>query len=371
MSPKQRDVATGGNQHKHMRSFLLFFFVVISLSAAAQQHAGRAVGKTFTNPILPSGADPWCMQKDGYYYYTNTTQTSITLWKTKSIGDMINAERKVVFVPPDTGMYSHELWAPEIHYLNNKWYIYFAADDGSNVNHRLWVLENASADPMEGEWIMKGKLTTPEDKWSIDPTVYDDAGQLYLLWSGWKGDVNGQQNIYIAKMKDPCTVEGKRVMISEPQWSWETVGDLKDKSEVPHVNVNEAPQVLRKDNRIFVIYSASGCWTESYNLGMLYADARSDLMNPESWTKSSKPVFSKNMFGAVFAPGHNAFFKSPDGKEDWILYHASDKPKLGCGDYRSPRAQPFSWKSNGMPDFGKPVRRDKRMNIPAEKQVLD
>jgi GH43 family beta-xylosidase len=28
---------------------------------------------TFTNPLLPAGADPWCIYKNGYYYYTHTT----------------------------------------------------------------------------------------------------------------------------------------------------------------------------------------------------------------------------------------------------------------------------------------------------------
>jgi GH43 family beta-xylosidase len=283
---------------------------------------------------------------------------------------MGSAERMVVFTPPDTGMYVHELRAPEIHYLENKWYIYFDADDGDNANHRLWVLENATQDPMEGEWTLKGKLTTPEDKWSIDGTIYQHKGQYYLLWSGWEGDVNGQQNIYMARMSNPYTVEGKRVKISEPQWNWETVGELKNSHDVTHVKVNEGPQMLRREDKLFLIYSASGCWTDSYSLGMLWADADSDIMNPESWTKHPKPVFSKNIFGGVYAPGHNSFFKSPDGKEDWILYHANDKPRLGCGVFRSPRAQRFTWKSNGMPDFGKPVRRDKRMDIPAQDQAI-
>jgi len=51
---------------------------------------------TFTNPLLPSGADPWCVYKDGFYYYTNTTGRNITLWKTMNMGDLKFRLQKVV-----------------------------------------------------------------------------------------------------------------------------------------------------------------------------------------------------------------------------------------------------------------------------------
>ncbi|MFY7840625.1 MAG: family 43 glycosylhydrolase, partial [Lacibacter sp.] len=126
-----------------MMKLLKPFFVALVLVASVCTQAQE----TFTNPLLPAGADPWCMYKDGYYYYTHTTGRNITLWKTKSIANLKTAEKKVVFTPPAKVPYSKELWAPEIHYLQNKWYIYFAADSGKNIDHRMWVLENSSADP--------------------------------------------------------------------------------------------------------------------------------------------------------------------------------------------------------------------------------
>lgn len=341
--------------------FLLFVSCFFVMKSKAQQ------SKTFSNPLLPAGADPWCIYKDGYYYYTHTTGKNITLWKTKSIADLKTAEKKIVFTPPATGPYSKELWAPEIHWLQGKWYIYFAADSGRNESHRLWVLENSSADPLKGKWIMKGKLTTPDDKWSIDGTVYNHNGQLYLLWSGWEGDVNFQQNIYICAMSNPWTATGLRVKISSPQLHWETHGDLNNPNDVPHVNVNEGPQILAKNEKLFLIYSASGCWTEYYSLGMLTANANSNLMDTASWKKHQQPVFTKSEENKVYAPGHNSFFKSPDGKEDWILYHANSKPGQGCGRQRTPRAQKFTWTADGIPEFGVPVSTGTILQIPSEK----
>ena len=324
---------------------------------------------TFTNPLLPSGADPWCTYKDGYYYYTNTTGRNVTIWKTKNIVDLKSAEKKIVWTPPQTGPYSKEIWAPEIHYLQGKWYIYFAADSGNNFNHRLYVLENASGNPLQGNWVIKGKLTTPQDKWAIDASVFENDGKLYLIWSGWKGNVNGEQDIFIAKMKNPWTTEGKRTLVSVPTYAWERNGDLNNPNDVKRVNVNEGPEILKHGNKLFLIYSASGCWTDTYSLGMLTASVDADLMKASSWMKTDHPVFKQSSQSQVYATGHNSFFKSPDGKEDYILYHANGKPDEGCGPHRSPRAQRFTWNVDGSPDFGEPVAAGLELPLPSGTEV--
>ena len=344
-----------------------YFLVIITAFNINVSNAQQ----TFTNPLLPSGADPWCIYNDGYYYYTNTTGRNVTIWKTKNMGDLIKAEKKIVWTPPATGPYSKEIWAPEIHLLKGKWYIYFAADSGNNFNHRLYVLENAAKDPLRGEWTMKGKLTTPEDKWAIDASVFENKGKIYLIWSGWKDDVNGEQDIFIAKMKNPWTVEGKRTLLSAPIYKWEQNGDLNNPNDVHHVNVNEGPEILKHGNKIFLIYSASGCWTDTYALGMLTAKVSADIMKASSWTKTDHPVFKQSSKNNVYATGHNSFFTSPDGKENYILYHANSKPGEGCGSHRSPRAQKFTWNADSSPNFGEPVAEGVELPVPSGTTATD
>jgi GH43 family beta-xylosidase len=319
--------------------------------------SGSATRSTFTNPLLPTGPDPWMISEKGVYYYTNTTGVNITLWKTKSPVDLKTAEKEIVWTPSPGKPYSHELWAPELHHLNGKWYVYFAADDGRNQSHRIWVIENSASDPLRGKWTLRGKVSDPSNKWTIDASVFEDAGRLYLIWSGWEGNEDGRQDIYIGRLKNPWTVEGRRVRISSPQYLWERIGDinLDHSGSTRHVDVNEGPEILEHGDRIFLIYSASGCWTDAYKLGMLTATAGSDLLKASSWKKSPEPVFQGSADNRVYAPGHNGFFKSPDGKQDWILYHANPEPGQGCGSQRSPRAQPFVWDSDGRPNFGTPV----------------
>ncbi|HEY0057836.1 MAG TPA: family 43 glycosylhydrolase, partial [Flavisolibacter sp.] len=142
---------------------ILLHLCVMTHSFCAAQEEG-----TFTNPLLARGADPWSIYKDGYYYYTHTIGDSLVIWKTTDLSKLKEAERKTIFVPPQHTAYSEQLWAPEIHYINRKWYVYFAADNGNNNNHRMYVLENAAADPLQGSWTFKGKVSDPSDKWAID-----------------------------------------------------------------------------------------------------------------------------------------------------------------------------------------------------------
>ncbi|MCY7420952.1 MAG: glycoside hydrolase family 43 protein [Chitinophagaceae bacterium] len=344
--------------------FLLIAFALQNCAVHAPQKINE---QTFTNPLLARGADPWSIYKDGFYYYTHTVSDSLVIYKTKNLADLKSAQRKTIFVPPENTPRSKELWAPEIHFINGKWYTYFAADNGQNKNHRLYVLENASADPMVGDWMFKGKVGDASDKWAIDGSVFEHKKQLYMIWSGWEGDENGEQDIYIAKMKNPWTIDGNRVRLSSPIYEWERHGDLHDANNPPHVYVNEGPQILMHNDDVFLIYSASGCWTDNYSLGMLSTSTNNNLMDSAQWKRHAEPVFKEYVANSVYAPGHNSFFKSPDGKEDWILYHANSAPGQGCGRFRTPRAQKFTWNADGTPNFGKPVKAGEPLPIPSEK----
>lgn len=232
-----------------------------------------------------------------------------------------------------------EIWSPELQYIEGKWYIYFALYNGKNGNEQMYVLESTSTDPQE-EYILKGKIEIPTDRWAIDGSVLitpDD--EKYFIWSGWEGHTNTSQNIYIARMSNPYTIVSDRVCISKPQYEWEKQG---------YPYVNEGPQALIHQGRIFIIYSASGSWTDDYCLGQL-TYIGGDLLNAASWRKEPKPVFSKT--ATMFGPGHASFVKS--GDQEYIIYHAARSSHAGWA--RQIRAKPFTWNEDGSPNFGEPI----------------
>lgn len=341
------------------KKFIILFTLLLSGILLAGCNIKIGINKekrTFTNPIVPApSADPWVIRVGGYYWYTYSLGNAISIKKAdrlESIGDVSDNE---IWVAPIGENYSKDIWAPELHYINGKWYVYFAADDGNNDNHRMYVLEGGSDpnDPLNGSYKFKGKIFDKTDKWAIDGTVLQkNDGSLYFIWSGWEGNVNGQQNLYIARMSNPWTIDGERVLISMPTYDWEKRG----------MPINEAPEILKKNNNIYIIYSASGSWTYDYCLGML-TNKDGDVLNPSSWIKTPIPIFKSSLKNKSFGVGHPSFVKSPDGKEDWIVYHAMTGSE--GWNARSVRAQRFYWSKDGKPIFGEPVAVNMPIDVPS------
>jgi GH43 family beta-xylosidase len=313
---------------------------------------------TFRNPILDEGADPWVFKNGDEYLVTFTTGNNITLLRTNKMSNIKNATRKVVWIPPATGFNSKEIWAPELHKINSKWYVYYAASDGNNENHKMWVLENTSEDPLQGTWEDKGELKLPGDKWAIDGSPFEINGKQYFIWSGWEGDFNVRQDIYIAQMENPTTVIGERINLIKPKDAW----------EINNTNpqVTEGPQFVLKNGKAFIFYSAGGCWTDGYSIGAIWMESTANPLELDSWERmETNPLFTTNNTGNAFGPGHNSFFKSLNNDEDWILYHANPQPGQGCGGNRTMRMQKFTWDSNNFPIFGTPEPLNKDLKKPS------
>lgn len=324
---------------------------VLALSAllagvvVAHEAAAPAAAETFTNPLLPSGADPWVTQRNGVYYYTNTLGNRITLWKTRDMARLDQAPKTVVWRAPASGLDYASIWAPELHYICGKWYLYFTASDKAHdddAHRHTFVLENTSTDPTHGTWVSRGMVNTRHT--GIDATVFELRGQLYFVYSAYVGD---HSDLIVARMRNPWTLTGPQVDIAHPTFAWEMKGGRK---------ILEAPEFIRgPTGRVFLTYSASACWSDDYALGLLSAPADADPTDPQSWRKSPHPVFAQSRTHGVYAPGHNGFFLSPDGRQNWIIYHANSGPDWKCDSRRSPRMQPFRWRADGSPDFGTPV----------------
>lgn len=311
----------------------------------------------FYNIIMQVGADPYVYKHtDDYYYNVFVNASGIMIRRSKTITGIDAGERSLAWTPVQGTMYSSNVWAPEMHYLKDtdgsfKWYIYFAADNGTNANHRMYVLENASENPMTGTWEFKGKITDSTDRWAIDGTVLTVHEKHYFIWSGWEETDGSFQNLYLAEMSDPRTISSQRVLISTPEHDWETSPG----------RINEGPQVNIRGSTINLVYSANGSWTDSYCLGLITANVGEDLMNPGSWAKQDKPIFSSS--NGVYGPGHHSLTTSPDNSEDWIIYHSARWP--GSGWTRNVRAQKFTWNADGTPNLGEPVDPNTPIAVPS------
>lgn len=307
----------------------------------------------FDNPLVLQRADPHVtLHTDGYYYYTATAPEydRIELRRTRDLNTLGAVPARVVWRKHDAGPMSRNIWAPELHHVDGKWYLYFTAGSvKAPFDIRLYVLENASADPMQGRWIERGQLKTGWESFALDATTFALNGQRYLLWTQRpRTSKKHMTAVYIAKMNSPLSIAGKAIMLTQPQYAWE-----KRKFDV-----NEAPAVLVKNGRVFITYSASAT-DANYALGMLTASADADLLDPRVWTKSRHPVFASSDANGQYGPGHNTFTTTPDGKTDIMLYHARGYRDIKGDPLNDPnrhtRAQAIGWTPAGMPEFGEPV----------------
>lgn len=302
---------------------------------------------TFTNPLSQHGPDPWLTYYNGFYYLATTTwNNTITMRKAATLKALASAPDQVIFTltrPNGAGT----MWAPEFHLLTGpngtRWYLYYVAgQEPYNLGtQRIHVLESAGLDPM-GPYAFKADMLDPvtDNTWELDPSILQLNGNLYLLGTFY----NGSQPMFIRQLTNPWTAAGPRHILSTPTYSWETVGGA----------VNEGAEVIQHGGKTFIVYSASHCSTQDYKLGLLTWNG-GDPLNSSSWVKSAGPVFQKSTANGVYGPGHNGFFKSPDGTEDWIVYHANSSASGGCDMNRTTRAQKFTWNADGTPNFGVPL----------------
>lgn len=307
---------------------------------------------TFQNPLNEShGSDPWMTYHEGYYYLAATTWgDTLTMKRGRTIAELKSASPTVIWEDDDPSRCCN-MWAPEFFLLDGpsgpRWYHYYTAGDGQDLGtQRSYVLESAGSDPM-GPYHFKGQLL---DYWAIDGSILEHDGDRFFMFSSWSG---GTQNVYIVQMTNPWTVTGNRTLLTSPAYPWEQEGSD---------SVNEGPEPLHHDGRTFVTYSASQCADPGYKLGLLELTG-DDPLNPSDWTKSATPVFQAA--NGAYGSAHNGFFVSPDGTENWLVYHATTNPNGSCWTDRTTRIQPFTWTDDGMPRFGEPLPLSAEIPVPS------
>ncbi|MGW0821440.1 family 43 glycosylhydrolase [Streptomyces sp. NPDC002845] len=321
---------------------------------AGSAHAAvpASPGVSFTNPIAEQRADPHIWKHtDGYYYFTATVPAydRIVMRRSTTIQGLSTASEVTIWTKHASGEMGAHIWAPEIHHIDGKWYIHFAAGATNDIwKIRPYVLETGAANPLTGTWTEKGRIALPLDTFSLDATTFVVNGVRYLSWAQNDPAVGSGTNLYLARMSNPWTITGTPVRISTPTASWETVGH----------RVNEGPAVIQRDGKVFMTFSASAT-DANYCMGLLTASASADLLSASSWAKTANPVFRSNDATGQYGPGHNSFTVSEDGTSDILVYHDRDYRDISGDPLNDPnrrtRVQKLYWKADGTPDFGIPV----------------
>ncbi|WP_417441396.1 family 43 glycosylhydrolase [Idiomarina sp.] len=308
-------------------------------------------------PLIEQRADPFIYKhSDGFYYFTASVPAydRIELRRAQTIEGLASAETVSVWHKPDTGPYSELIWAPEIHFNEGAWYVYFAAAPSREIKddlfqHRMYAIRCKDENPLTGVWEFLGQIDTGIDTFCLDATTFTHKGQLYYMWAQKEKDIPGNSNLLIATMENPWTLSSEPVRLTIPEFEWECRGFM----------VNEGPAVLQRNGKVFVTYSASAT-DENYAMGLLWADEDADLMDPSSWHKSTKPVLVSEPKDEVFGPGHNSFTVAEDDESVLLVYHARTYTEIEGDPLWDPNRHTYvkhlRWDEDGMPVFGKASR---------------
>lgn len=316
---------------------------------ATQLYAQNLKKNQFDNPLALQRADPFVTKAtDGTYYFIATAPEydRIEISSSKTINGIKDAKPVVIWRKHEKGIMGAHIWAPELHRIEGKWYIYFAAGSTENkwAIHK-YALSNPSKDPTKGVWKEEGQIKSKIDVFSLDATTFELNGQRYFIWVDRASDKVVNTGLFISKMSSPTMLEDKQTVITQPDYPW----------EMHKYKVNEGPAVLIRNGKVFVTFSASAT-DATYCIGLLWAEIGSDLLDAASWHKLPEPVFFTNETYKRYGPGHNSFTVSEDGKTDIMIYHARDYKEI-IGDAlsdpnRNTRARVLKWTKDGMPDFG-------------------
>ena len=307
----------------------------------------------YNKPWILQRADPYVYRhSDGMYYFTASLPEydGIALRRSKNLEGLQSAEEVRVWNKHESGIMSFHVWAPELHYLDGKWYIYFAASDKDDIwALRPYVLECADEDPLNGTWVEKGMMkAAPDDAFSftdfsLDGTVFECKGKRYYVWAEKVSVGKKISNLYIAEMKSPYELKTAQVLLATPCYDWERIGFW----------VNEGPFAIIRSGKVFIAYSASETGID-YCVGLLQADENADLLDPESWSKSRQPVLRSDASLEIYGPGHNCFTVDEEGR-DIMVYHARTETEI-VGDplynpNRHAMLMKISWGDDGAPVF--------------------
>ncbi|KAK7962724.1 glycoside hydrolase family 43 protein [Apiospora aurea] len=309
--------------------------------------------QTLTSVSTP---DPFMVYANGNYYLTFTSGNKIEIWASRNLESFEETARKeIIWTPPPGTAHSADLWAPELHALYGRWYIYYAAahPKHGNKSRRMYVLGGPPAheDPTQGQWEFLGRIHGMPDQWAIDGTVFVLHGELYMVYSGWPLDNHDGsdlvQQLFIMKLDDPTMAAdgcGGPVVISTPEQPWEFSRD----GNGDH-GINEGPQFLSSPDGAWkgIVYSCAGSWTHEYKLAVLHYSG-GDPLDPRAWPKGQEPLLQAGWGGkGPYGPGHGNFVSlgggtgSAGGDTTLCVFHGTDDPADGWSNRKARCQQVF------------------------------
>jgi len=317
------------------RNFLLQATTGLASLALTSQVAARAAARTYTNPVYAHQfPDPFVLRHQGRYYAFGTTGKDraadgriFTLLTSDNLVDWKN-DGGALTAPE--GAEGADFWAPEVVYHQGTFYLYYSMGGGAiaaTVGHRLHV---ATSKKPEGPYEQVALLDVPESKFTIDAHPFQDTdGQWYLFYARDFIDTDRGYRpgtgLVVDRLASMTRLAGESRTVMRARHDW-TVFEknrtmpLYGNKTFAEWHTLEGPFVRRHGGKYYCFYSGANFLTPRY--GVDYCVANS-ILGPYSDAGAEKgPRVLHAVAGHVRGPGHHSHVLGPDGKTEYLVYHA-------------------------------------------------
>jgi GH43 family beta-xylosidase len=262
------------------RTAALFCAIVFASTGSSALGQEKSAAVALGDTGIP-GADPSVILTDDGYVAVESRRGHALLVRVAPSLEALSEVRAVrIWFDRDR---LGEVWAPEIVFRDGKYSVYFAAGVGSD--HRMYQISSSKPDADYGA---ASEIHLPGDKWAIDGLPFTYGNSDYFAWSGWQGDTDVQQDIFIVRLGEDGEPQGSSDRIASPDQPWENVA-----GETP--TINEGPQpIVDPGGQLHIVYSANGSWGPNYCLADLRLKSGGDPMDADAWDKSDGCLFGAN-----------------------------------------------------------------------------
>ena len=310
---------------------------------------GRIHQNRYEFPVAWNKADPCITKwKDKYYFIsTNDLDREHTIYirEADSIPELVTAQQIKIL---DAYTYPHLvdlLWAPELHIINDRLYIFHAGTAKGFYEEQCHVmaLKEGGNPTVASDWEMPVRVIKKDGSYlygeqgiTLDMTHFEAGGVHYVCWSQRQfKPVDQGAWLYIACVDPdkPWQLTTDPVLLSMPEYSWAN----------NHTFVDEGPFALFKDGKIYLTFSSAAV-DSTYVVGLMTADPNTDLTDPDNWVKENYPLLSSRSVEGEFGTGHNAYVTDDDGLV-WNTYHA----RPGIDGPRSSGIRRVHFNAEGFP----------------------
>lgn len=278
------------------------------------------------NPFIPGYFADVTAKKFGDTYYVYATTDNVKeasgepqVWMSK---DFINWNNVEMTVPRVT----ENVWAPDITIgPDGKYYYYYAScQNGCSI---YGYVSSSPTGPWTSLMSGNGPIIDPNFNTPViplDANVFkDDDGSYWIYYCTWAGGTGN--GVGWAKFNtDMKTFSAKGIIPN---------------AQLP--NVFEAPYMLKRNGKYYMMYSIGDCHDASYSVGYSIGSSPNGTFTPGA----NSPILVSSNDGSVHGPGHHSVLL--ENSNYYIVYHRHDNPHSTGGLLRQLAIDKLNFDANG------------------------